>query len=159
MASITVISVGGMKEAFWRDASAEYIKRISQYARVTEHEVKEVRISNEDDTLEISHALEAEGEKIAAALPKDALKIALCIEGKQYSSPELASVISDGLDSSGKIAFVIGSSHGICEAVKSKCDIRLSFSRLTFPHQMMKPVLLEAIYRSFTIITGKRYHK
>lgn len=159
MASITVISVGGMKEAFWRDASAEYIKRISQYARVTEHEIKEVRISNEDDTLEISRALEAEGEKITAALPKDALKIALCIEGKQYSSPELASVISDGLDSSGKIAFVIGSSHGICEAVKSKCDIRLSFSRLTFPHQMMKPVLLEAIYRSFTIIAGKRYHK
>lgn len=159
MANITVISVGSLKEAFWRDAASEYVKRISQYARVTEQELREVRISNEDDEAEIKRALDAEGEKILSTLPRDAFKIALCVEGKQYSSPELASVISDGLDTSGKIAFVIGSSHGLAEAVKAKCDLRLSFSRLTFPHQLMKPVLLEAIYRSLTIIAGKKYHK
>ncbi len=159
MASITLITVGNLKEGYLKEAAAEYKKRISQYARTEEIELKEERVADEDDKAAITRALEAEGEKILAAIPKGAFKIALCVEGKQYDSLELATVISSGLDKSGRIALIIGSSHGLSDTVKSACDLKLSVSRLTFPHQLMRPILLEAIYRSFTIIAGKRYHK
>ena len=87
------------------------------------------------------------------------MKIALCVEGKQYDSPELAALIGRGIDTRGKISLIIGSSHGLCEKVKAACDVRLSFSRLTFTHQLMRVNLYEALYRSFTIIAGKKYHK
>ncbi len=159
MANITVITVGTLKENYLKEAVAEYKKRLSQYARVDETELKEERISNEDNRAEIDAALEREADKIIAAIPKDSLKIALCVEGKQYTSEELAAALADGVDSSGKITFIIGSSYGLSERVKRECDIRLSFSKLTFPHQLMKVILFESIYRSFTIINGKRYHK
>lgn len=159
MANLTVISVGSLKEGYLREAVAEYKKRLSQYARVDEIELKEERISNEDNRAEIDSALEREADKILSALPKDALKIALCVEGKQYSSEELASIIGEGCDRGGKLAFVIGSSYGLSERVKRECDVRLSFSKLTFPHQLMKVILFESVYRSFTILHGKRYHK
>ena len=159
MASITIITVGSLKEGYLKDAVAEYKKRLSQYARVEEIELKEERIRDEDNRTEISSALDAEAERILAAIPKDAMKIALCVEGKQYSSEELAALISRGNDQSGKIALVIGSSYGLTERVKRECDVRLSFSKMTFPHQLMKVILFESIYRSFTIIHGKRYHK
>lgn len=159
MASITVITVGSLKESYLKEAVAEYKKRLSQYAKVDEVELKEERISNEDNRAEIEAALDKEADKIIAAIPKDALKIALCVEGKQYSSEELAALIESGNDRSGKIALVIGSSYGLSERVKRECDVRLSFSRLTFPHQLMKAILFESIYRSYTIIHGKRYHK
>ena len=159
MATLTLISVGTLKEAYLKEAVNEYKKRISAYARVDEVNLKEEAIKNEDDASEIERALATEGEKILAAIPKDSYKIALCVEGTQYDSPALARVISSALDASGKIALIIGSSHGLSEVVKKKCDVRLSVSKLTFPHQLMRPILLEAIYRSFTIIHGKRYHK
>ena len=159
MANITVITVGSLKEAYLREAVAEYKKRLSQYARVDEVELKEERINNEDNRAEIESALAKEADKILAAIPKDAFKIALCVEGKQYTSEELARLIGDGCDRSGKIALIIGSSYGLSERVKRECDVRLSFSKLTFPHQLMKAVLFEALYRSFTILAGKRYHK
>jgi 23S rRNA (pseudouridine1915-N3)-methyltransferase len=159
MIQLTLISVGTLKEAYLKDAVSEYKKRLSQYARVDEINIKEEAIKNEDDSAEIKRALDAEAEKIIAAMPKDAYKIALCVEGKQFTSPELAKIISDASDSSGKIALVIGSSHGLSERVKSECKLRLSVSKLTFPHQLMRVILTEALYRSFTIIAGKRYHK
>lgn len=159
MANITLITVGTLKEDYLKSAVLEYKKRISKYARVDEVEIKEERIANEDDESEITRALYTEGEKILAAVPKGAVKIALCIEGKQYTSPELAGLISNELDKSGRIALIIGSSHGLSSTVKSACDVHLSVSKLTFPHQLMRPILLEAIYRSFTIIAGKKYHK
>ena len=159
MIQLTLISVGTLKEAYLKDAVAEYKKRLSQYARVEEVNIKEETIKNEYDSAEIKRALDAEAEKIIAAMPKDAYKIALCVEGKQFTSPELASIISDAADSTGKIALVIGSSHGLSEKVKSECKLRLSVSKLTFPHQLMRVVLTEALYRSFTIIAGKKYHK
>ena len=121
--------------------------------------IKEEVIRNEDDKKEIERALFAEGEKISAAIPKDAYKIALCVEGKQLSSPELANLIEDIQSTKGKLALIIGSSFGLDEKVKRACDFRLSFSKLTFPHQLMRVILAEAIYRAFTIIAGKRYHK
>jgi len=159
MAQITLISIGTLKESYLKEAVAEYQKRISQYAKIDEIVLKEELIRNEDDKKEVEKALKSEGDKILAALPKDSYKIALCIEGKQYDSPALASLISTAIDSKGKISLIIGSSHGLSEDVKRQCDARISFSKLTFPHQLMKVILLEAVYRSFTIIAGKKYHK
>ena len=159
MANVTIVTVGSLKEGYLREAVAEYKKRLSQYARVDEVEIKEERINNEDNRAEIESALAREADKILAAIPKDAMKIALCVEGKQYTSEELARLIGDGCDRSGKIAFIIGSSYGLSDRVKKECDVRLSFSKLTFPHQLMKVVLFESVYRSFTILGGKRYHK
>lgn len=159
MANITVISVGTLKESYLKDAVAEYKKRLSQYARVDEINIKEEAIRDEDDAAEIKRALEAEADKIIASIPKGAGKIALCVEGKQYDSVGLAGLIGRMADGSGKIALIIGSSHGLSERVKRECDVRLSISALTFPHQLMRVVLFEALYRSFTILAGKKYHK
>jgi len=159
MANVTVITVGTLKEDYLKDAVAEYKKRLSQYARVEEINIKEEKIADEDNKAEIARALSAEGERIIAAMPKDAAKIALCVEGKQYDSPALAALIGRMNDERGKIALVIGSSHGLAEEVKKECAVRLSVSALTFPHQLMRVVLYEALYRSFTILAGKRYHK
>ena len=108
---------------------------------------------------EIRAALDTEADRILSAIPKGAAKIALCVEGKQYDSPALASLIGKYNDECGKIALIIGSSHGLSEKVKRECAVRLSFSQLTFPHQLMRVILYEALYRSFTILAGKRYHK
>lgn len=159
MANITIISVGTLKEDYLRDAVAEYKKRLSQYARVEEINIKEEKIADEEDSSQIKRALDAEGEKILAAIPRGSGKIALCVEGKQYDSPSLASLIGRMADESGKITLIIGSSHGLSENVKRASDVRLSVSALTFPHQLMRVVLLEALYRSFTILAGKKYHK
>ena len=159
MAHITVISVGTLKEAYLKDALGEYKKRLSQYAKLDEVELKEERIVNEDDRAEIDRALEREADKILASIPDGCVKIALCIEGKQYSSEELAGIIGKAEDSCGKICLVIGSSHGLSPRVKNASDIKLSFSKLTFPHQLMRVILFEALYRSYTIIQGKKYHK
>lgn len=159
MPNITVISVGTLKEGYLKDAVAEYKKRLSQYARVDEVSLKEEAIKNEDDASEIKRALDFEGAKILAAIPKDAYTIALCVEGKEYSSPDLAKLIGSAADAKGRIALIIGSSHGLSDTVKSAADTKLSFSKLTFPHQLMKVILMEALYRSFTILAGKKYHK
>ena len=159
MANITLITVGTLKENYLKDAVSEYKKRLSQYARVDEVNIKEEKIVNEDDPSEIRRALESEADKIIAAIPKGASKIALCVEGKQYDSVSLAGLIGRMCDESGKIALIIGSSHGLSDRVKRECDVRLSVSALTFPHQLMRVVLYEALYRSFTILAGKKYHK
>ena len=159
MVNVTVISVGSLKEKCLLDAVAEYTKRLSQYARVSEINIKEERIHNEDDEVEVRAALQAEGEKILSAIPKDSVKVALCVEGAQYDSPALASLIGRAADERGKITLIIGSSHGLSETVKRECAHRISFSKMTFPHQLMRVILCEALYRSFTILSGKKYHK
>lgn len=159
MANVTIISVGTLKEAYLKEAVGEYKKRLSQYARVDEVNIKEEAIRDENDSSEIGRALEVEADKILAAIPKGASKIALCVEGKQYDSVGLARIIGRMADESGKIALIIGSSHGLSERVKRECDLRLSFSKMTFPHQLMRVILFEALYRSFTILAGKKYHK
>ena len=159
MAQITVISVGTLKEGYLKDAVTEYKKRLSQYARVEEINIKEETIRDEDDSSEIKRALDTEAGKILAAVPKDSYKITLCVEGREYDSTALARLIGDAVDAKGRITLIIGSSHGLSELVKRDCDTRLSFSKLTFPHQLMRVILMEALYRSFTILSGKRYHK
>ncbi len=159
MAQITVITVGTLKEDYLKDAVSEYKKRLSQYAKVDEINIKEERIRDEDDKSEISAALDAEAEKIISAIPKGSAKIALCVEGKQFDSEGLASIVGKYNDECGKITLIIGSSHGLSEKVKAECNLRLSFSKMTYPHQLMRVILFEALYRSFTILAGKRYHK
>lgn len=159
MIHLTVITVGTLKEDYLKDAVSEYKKRLSQFAKVDEINIKEEPIRNEDDAKEIGRALEAEAARIIQAMPKDSHKIALCIEGKQLDSVGLASLIGEASDTVGKISLVIGSSHGLSETVKKECKTRLSFSKLTFPHQLMRVILYEALYRSFTILAGKKYHK
>ena len=159
MANVTVISIGTLKEAYLRDAVAEYKKRLSQYAKVDEINLKEEAIRNEDDPSDVKRALGLEAEKILASVPKDSYKIAMCVEGKEYDSPALAKLIGSAIDTKGKITLIIGSSHGLADSVKAECDARLSLSKLTFPHQLMRVILLEQIYRAFTIISGGKYHK
>ena len=159
MAIVTIITVGSIKEAYLRDALAEYKKRLSQYARVEEITLSEEKIANEDDASQVARALDTEGAKILSQIPDGSLKIALCVEGKEYDSVGLAELVRRGVDEYGKITLIIGSSHGLSNKVKSECNVKLSFSRLTFPHQLIRVNLYEALYRSFTIIAGKKYHK
>ena len=157
--NLKIITVGTLKEKYLLDAVAEYKKRLSQYAKIEELELSEVKIANEDNTGEIARALDAEADKILAAIPDGAMTMALCVEGKEYTSEGLAELVAKARDRSGKLCLIIGSSHGLSERVKRAADVRLSFSRLTFPHQLIRVNLYEAMYRSFTILAGKKYHK
>ena len=157
--TVNIITVGTLKENYLKEAVAEYKKRLSQFARVEITELKEERIADEGNAKVVARALDAEGERILSATPKESLKIALCIEGKEYSSEGLAELVSRAEDGTGRLTLIIGSSHGLSPTVKAAADIRLSFSKLTFPHQLMRVILMEAVYRSFTIIHGKSYHK
>ena len=159
MIQLTLITVGTLKEEYLKDAANEYKKRISQYAKIDDVNIKEFPIKNEDDRSEILRALDSEAEKILSAIPDGAYKIALCVEGRQYDSPALAGVLSEASSRTGRIALIIGSSHGLSDRVKNAADLKLSVSKMTFPHQLMRVILLEGIYRCFTITAGKRYHK
>lgn len=157
--NITLVTVGTLKEKYWQEALAEYCKRIGAYAKIEEYNIKEERIKNEDNPAEIKTALEAEADKIMAKMTKDVYKIALCVEGKMLSSEELAEVIGKAESTSGKLVLIIGSSHGLAPEVKKAADLCLSVSKMTFPHQLMRVMLSEMLYRSFTILAGKTYHK
>jgi 23S rRNA (pseudouridine1915-N3)-methyltransferase len=156
---ITVISVGTIKESYLRDALQEYNKRIGTYAILREISIPESRITNEDDPKQVAAALSQDGEAILSRIPTGAYKVALCVEGKQFSSEELAKIVGEARDGSGKLVLIIGSSHGLAPTVKAACDLRLSVSKLTFPHQLMRVILSESLYRSLTILAGKKYHK
>ncbi len=160
MIQLTVITVGSLKEAYWREALAEYEKRLSAFAKTEILQLKEARVGDDPSDGEIASALADEEKRILTAIPPRAYKIALCVEGKQFSSEELAEKLGSILSSqTGSLALIIGSSHGLSERVKAACDLRLSVSKLTFPHQMMRVLLLEVLYRSFNILKGTKYHK
>ena len=159
MLHLTVITVGNLKEGYWREALAEYEKRLSAFCKPEIVQLKEARISENPSDGEIVSALSDEGKRILSAIPQGAYKIALCVEGKQFSSEELAAHLERAVNENGKLCLIIGSSHGLSPEVKSACDLRLSVSKLTFPHQMMRVLLLEVLYRSFSIIKGTKYHK
>ena len=160
MATITVISVGSLKEGYLREAVAEYKKRLSQYAKVEEIELKEEKISNEDDRSEIERALLKEGEKILASIPKGSVTVALCVEGKLLSSEDLAQQFCGWeRDSAKHIVFLIGGSCGLDPTLKAEARLRLSMSPMTFPHHLARVMLLEQVYRAFKINEGSSYHK
>ena len=156
---ITLITVGNIKEDYLRAAYADYCRRLRTLAEVEDIELREERITDEDNATAVSAALTAEGERILARIPQGAYTVALCVEGKQMSSEALAAHLGEATAHSGKLCLVIGSSHGLAPAVKARADLRLSVSALTFPHQLMRVMLSEILYRSCTILAGKRYHK
>ena len=159
MVNVTFIVVGNLKEAYLREGVAEYMKRLSGFCRPGTVELKESRLSDRPSQGEINAALEAEAEKILSAIPPRAYKIALCVEGKQYPSEKLARIIDGACMEHSDICFIIGSSFGLSPKVKSTADLRLSVSELTFPHQLMRLISAEAVYRAFNIIGGTKYHK
>ena len=161
MTAVNIICVGKLKEAYWRDACAEYSKRLSAYCRFSVAELAEARLGQNPSQGEIAAALAAEAKSMAPYHgAKSALNIALCVEGIQISSEDLAGRISDGAVSGiSTVNFFIGSSFGLDPGVKSACDLRLSLSKMTLPHQLARVVLCEQIYRAFTIIAGGKYHK
>ena len=156
MNSVTVIHVGDFKEKFFRDAESEYIKRLKAFCDYKTVAIKEESTFGEESEKLISKALEKEATAIRNAIPKQAFKIALCIEGKQLSSTELADVFRK---ESRPICFIIGSSFGLDEKLKGECDLKLSMSKMTFPHMLARIMLAEQVYRAFAINNGKKYHK
>ncbi len=159
MTSVTVIHVGELKEKYYAEACSEYEKRIGGFARLNNIEIKEAKLPNSPSKGEIDRALAEEGKKILSAIPDKSFAVALCVEGKRLSSEAFASVIDSAVGDVGKLTFIIGSSHGLADEVKSSCSLRLSVSDMTFPHRLMRVILLEQIYRAFAINGGLKYHK
>ena len=157
--TVRFITVGSLKEAYLREAAAEYKKRLSGMCRVEEIELKEVRLPEDPSESEIKKALAEEAKAILAAIPPRSYPIAMCVEGKQMSSPELSRRLESVTAECGTLCFIIGSSHGLAPEVKAAAKMRLSISELTFPHQLMRVILYEAVYRCYQIAKGSRYHK
>ncbi len=160
MLNIYLITVGKLKESFLTEAANEYIKRLNAYCKLTVIEIDEQRITENPSKSQIDAVLLDEGRRIISKIPKSVVKIALCIEGKQLSSTELSSKITE-YTTSGKssVAFIIGGSHGLSDEVKALADLKLSVSKMTFPHQLFRVMLLEQIYRALSISSGGKYHK
>lgn len=158
--NIDILAIGDIKEKYFKDAIKEYSKRLSAYASINITELSEERLSNNPSDAEISQAMEKEGQRILDKINPRAYVIALCIEGKQHSSEDLSSKIQEiTVDGYSDIAFIIGGSNGLSPKVKQNAHHKLSFSKMTFPHQLMRVILLEQIYRGFKIMRGEKYHK
>lgn len=157
---ITIISVGKIKEKFFTEAIKEYTKRLSKYCKLNIIELSDEKAPEKLSDKEMIQIKDKEGEKILKKIDDNSYLIALAIEGKQLSSEELAKRINDlGLTGKSHITFVIGGSLGLSDKILKKSDLKLSFSRMTFPHQLFRVILLEQIYRSFRINSGEPYHK
>lgn len=160
MLPITVIAVGSLKEKYFRDAADEYKKRLGGSGKINEVELKEEKTPDSPSQAQISAVLDREADKILEAIPKKSFVIAMCIEGKQLSSEELSRAIDDvPMKGKSSVCFIIGSSHGLSDRVKSVADMKLSMSKMTFPHKLARIMLFEAIYRAGEISTGSKYHK
>lgn len=160
MQKIKLIAMGKLTEAYARTAADEFIKRISRFYSLTVCEIKPETVPAEPRGADIVKCLRAEAEKILAEIPPRSKVIALCIEGKSVASPEFAEMISSAASSgTPDICFIIGSSHGLADEVKKRANIKLSFSPMTFPHELFRVMLFEQIYRAGEISVGGKYHK
>ncbi len=160
MQKITVLCVGKLKEKFYMDAVAEYSKRLSRFCRLDIVELPESRLPESPSPAEIQQALSAEAALIEARLPKSTALIAMCIEGKELSSPQLAQKLNElAVGGASQLTFLIGGSVGLSPALKQKANLRLSMSPMTFPHHLARIMLLEQIYRAYQIQAGTKYHK
>lgn len=161
MLNVNLIVVGKLKESYFREACAEYVKRLGAFCKLKITEIPESRLPDDPSEKEIKAALSAEAKAIRNLLSgKDCFNIALCIEGTMLSSEKLAEKIGE-VSVSGKstLNFVIGSSFGIDGEIKKMCGLRLSMSEMTFPHMLARVMILEQIYRAFRILNGGKYHK
>ena len=157
---IHLICVGKLKEKFYLDASAEYIKRLGRYCRLELVELPEERLPEDPSPAQIEQALKKEADAIRGRIPPASSVIALCVEGQMRSSEELAQLLGTWSHNSAKhLVFVIGGSFGLHPSLKAEAWARLSMSPMTFPHHLARVMLLEQIYRAFQINSGGRYHK
>ena len=156
--NIVLVAIGKLKEEYLRSACAEYIKRLGRYCTFELHELDECRLSDNPSEKEIAAALKKEAEQIKRYAK--GMIVPMCIEGKQLSSPELSEKITDaGVSGQSTVTFVIGSSFGLDPEIKAMGTLKLSMSKMTFPHQLARVMLLEQIYRAFQIAEGGKYHK
>ena len=157
---ITVLTVGKIKEKYYRDAVAEYEKRLSKYATINIIEVPDEKTKENPSDAELFQILETEGNKLLSKIPESAYVIALDIAGKKYDSVGFSKFIEEKMNTGNShLLFVIGGSLGLSHGVKKRADARISFSDMTFPHQLMRVILLEQIYRGYRIMRNEPYHK
>lgn len=159
---VTLLYAGTTTEKPIAELCGEFEKRLGAFCTFKSFCIKEERIDDSKGANDktVSAALNSEASRFEALIPKDSIKVALCIEGKGLSSEEFASFIElKRLEGASSFCFIIGSSHGLSNDLKNKCDLKLSFSKMTFPHMLFRLMLTEQIYRAFTITAGKKYHK
>lgn len=160
MLNIKIICIGKLKEAFYADAAAEYIKRLGGYCRIEIDELPEIRLPAVPSEAEKDGALLREAERIVPRIPKDSLVIAMCVEGKEIDSPQFSEFMNAcALNGKNRLCFIIGGSFGLHEDIKKLATLRMSMSKLTFPHHLARIMLLEQLYRAFKIAEGSKYHK
>lgn len=158
MMNVNIIALGKLKESWFREACSEYIKRLSAFANVTVKEPEPVQLPQNPSPAQIEKALCREADAIRSCI-KGGVNIAMCIEGKTLSSVQLAEKIENLSNTSSTINFIIGSSFGLSESFKQSCDFKMSMSPMTFPHSLARVMLLEQIYRAFSINNNGKYHK
>ena len=159
MLNVKIYVTGTLKEQYYKDAIAEYKKRLNAYCKLEIIEYKEFKLPEEPSQKQIEQALVIEGQKILADISSRAYKIAMCVEGKQLSSEEFAEKLETIASTHGEVAIIIGSSFGLSDEVKRACDFRMSVSKMTLTHQMLRVWLVEILYRCLSITHGGKYHK
>ncbi len=160
MVNINIICVGKLKEDYLRNACAEYEKRLGAFCKLKITELTPARLPDNPNESQIEAALNDESQRILSKISPTEAVFALCIEGKELSSENFSKEIDKcAVSGFGSLCFVIGGSHGLSPAVKSRAKFRLSMSPMTFPHQLARVMLLEQIYRAFMISSGGKYHK
>ena len=158
--NINIIAIGDIKEKYLKDAIKEYQKRIKAYSNISVYEIHEQKLSSNPSQQEIIQAIDKEGERISDKVNPRSYVFALCIEGKQVTSEEFSNMFEDiTLDGFSEITFIIGGSNGLSPSVKNLAHHKLSFSKMTYPHQLMRVILLEQIYRAYKIMRNEPYHK
>ena len=160
MQKVTIICTGKLKEKFYLDAAAEYAKRLSRFCTLTILELPEERLPESPSPAQIEAALAREADAVRAKLPAGCLLIAMCVEGQERSSEALARYLAEAAArGAGHIVFLIGSSYGMHPSLKQQADLRLSMSPMTFPHHLLRVMLLEQIYRAYQINAGSKNNK
>jgi 23S rRNA (pseudouridine1915-N3)-methyltransferase len=159
MLNVKIYVTGTLKEQYYKDAIAEYKKRLGAYCKLDIIEYKEYKLPENPSEKQIEQALISEGQKILSDVSPRAYKIAMCVEGKQLSSEEFADKLEQISTTNGEVALIIGSSYGLSNEIKQACDFRMSVSKMTLTHQMLRVWLVEILYRCLSINNGGKYHK
>ncbi len=156
---LTLICVGRIKEKYFTDAIKEYAKRLSRFANPNIIEIADEKIPDKASDAQKEQIKLTEAEKILAKIPKNSFVVSMCIEGKEFSSEELSAKLADISMHCSHAVFIIGGSLGLSDSVKQASHCRMSFGKITLPHQLMRVVLLEQVYRAFKILNNENYHK
>lgn len=160
MLNVNIICLGKLKESYLRDACKEYEKRLGAFCKLNVVELEPINLPQNPSENQIKSALEQEAKRILQKIPSNSYTFAMCIEGKQFSSENFAERLQN-IANSGKstVNFILGSSFGMADEVKNAADFRFSMSQMTFPHQLARVMVLEQVYRGFSILGNSKYHK